>query len=251
MSYNISLHGKRALVTGASGGLGAHFAHVLARAGANIIITARREAALKTLAQELRAYSVDVRHYALDVRDPDAIAQVVQQAGPLDILVNNAGIGNAKPALQQSVEDWDDILDTDLRGAFFMAQSAAKQMRVHGKGGRIINIASILGLRQGSAVTPYAVAKAGLVQMTKQLALEWARYNINVNALAPGYFDNEVNQPFFATDAGAAMLQRIPMHRLGQMQDLDGPLLLLASSASAYMTGAILTIDGGHCLAPL
>ena len=251
MAYTIDLSGHTALVTGASGGLGAHFARVLARSGADVVITARREAALQQLAGELESYGVKARPLTLDVRDTDAIARVAQTAGGIDILVNNAGIGNAKPALEQSVEDWDNIIDTDLRGAFFMAQAVAQQMRARSKAGTIINIASILGLRQGAAVTPYAVAKAGLVQMTKQLALEWARYNIRVNALAPGYFDNEVNQPFFATDAGAAMLKRIPMRRLGHMEDLDGPLLLLASPASAYMTGAILTMDGGHCLSPL
>ena len=174
-----------------------------------------------------------------------AFAGISAALGPVDILVNNSGIAKTAPALSLSDEDWTSVVDVNLNGAFRCAQSAARQMKQNG-GGVIINIASILSFRVTAQVPAYAATKAGLVQMTHALALEWARDNIRVNALAPGYIATDINSDFFASPAGEAMIKRIPQRRLGQPTDLDGPLLLLASDASAYMTGSVITADGGH-----
>lgn len=251
MTLTLSLAGRAAFVTGASSGFGAHFARILARSGARVVAGARRVATIERLAGEINAEGGDARAVVLDVRDLGSIRAAVQAAGPIDILVNNAGVGVTKPVLEQTSEDWSFVVDTNLRGAFFMAQEVAGKMRERGAGGSIINIASILGVRQGGQVATYAISKAGMIQMTKQLALELARYNIRVNALAPGYFGTDINADFFATEAGRAMLKRVPMRRLGELSDLDGPLLLLASDASRFMTGSVIEVDGGHLLSSL
>lgn len=245
------LAGKTALVTGASSGLGAHFARVLAAHGATVILAARRADALEQVAATIRSDGGQVRVAVLDVCDSASIAALEPALTGLDILVNNAGVVREAPALDQSEADWDAVVDTNLKGCFLMAQAAGRAFKAHGRGGQIINIASILGLRQAGMVLPYAVAKAGLIQMTKSLALEWARFGICVNAIAPGYLETELNSEFWASDAGAAMLRRIPQRRLGHLADLDGPLLMLASGGSAYMTGAVVTVDGGHLTSSL
>lgn len=246
-----SLQGKRALITGASGGLGAHFAAVLGRAGASVIIAARRVSALESLQETLRADGVDAATLALDVTQTAAAIDAIGSVGPLDILVNNAGIVRSNPALAQSEEDWDAVIDTNLKGMFVVAQAAANGMKSGGAGGSIINVASILGLRQAGMVLPYAVSKAGVIQMTKSFALEVARYGIRVNALAPGYLATDLNREFFESPPGLAMIGRIPMRRLGNLEDLDGPLLLLASDASRYMNGSTIVVDGGHLVSTL
>lgn len=245
------LMGKRALVTGASSGFGAHFAKVLAGAGAEVILAARREDALATVADTIRKDGGSAEIVRLDVADPASIAALAPQLGGLDILVNNAGLARQAAALDQSEADWNAVIDTNLKGLFLLAKAAARAMRDHGRGGSIINIASILGLRQGSHVLPYAVSKAGVIQLTKTLALEVARHGIRVNAIAPGYFATEINADFWETEGGRAMLRRIPQRRLGELANLDGPLLLLASEASAYMTGSVLVVDGGHMVSGL
>lgn len=249
----LDLTGKRVLVTGASSGLGARFATVLARGGAKVAIAARRVDRLATLADELGSQGCAVEALAMDVGDPASIAAAVERLertwGGIDVLVNNAGVTSIKPALDYTVEDFDSIVDVNLRGAFLVAQQVARVMR-H-TGGSIINIASILGLRQTGQVSAYAISKAGVVQMTKVLALEWARYGIRVNALAPGYIETELNEAFWQTEAGKAMIARIPQRRLGSAPDLDAPLLLLASDASSYMTGSVIVIDGGHSVSTL
>lgn len=247
----VDLTGKRILVTGASSGLGAHFAQVLAKAGAEVVVAARRKEALDGLVAKIEAEGGRATAVKLDVTDLRSVAQALAEAGDIDALVNNAGVTNTKPVLDQSEADFDAILDTNLKGGFFVATEAARRMRDRSAPGSIINIASILGLRQGGQVTPYAISKAAVIQMTKQLGLELARHGIRVNAIAPGYLATELNDDFFQDDAGQALIKRIPQRRLGQLSDLDGPLLLLASDQSAYMTGSVITVDGGHMVGTL
>jgi hypothetical protein len=246
------LDGRVALVTGASGALGAEFARTLAAAGARVVLAARRIAPMEVLAADLgRAHVV-----ALDVTKPDSVAEAVAQAeaqagGPVEILINNSGIATPGAALEQSDEDWARVLGVNLDGARRMSVAVARRLVEAGRKGAIVNVASILGLRQGAGVSAYATSKAALIQLTKQHALEWARHGIRVNALAPGYVETDMNRDFFATDAGQATIRRIPQRRLGRTQDLAGPLLLLASEAGGFMTGSVLVADGGHLLSPL
>lgn len=248
------LTGRTALVTGASSGLGRHFALVLARAGARVAIGARRMDRLVSLAEEIRAVGAEALLVELDVTDGTSIDQAVGQTADamagIDILVNNAGIVVARPALELTADDWDLTIATNLRGAFLVAQAAARRMAGTG-GGSIINIASIAGLRTGGHLSAYAASKAGLIHLTKNLAVDLARNGVRVNAIAPGYIETELNTEFFASKAGEEMIRRIPQRRLGRPEDLDGPLLLLASDASRYMTGAVLVVDGGHSVNPL
>lgn len=242
------LKGRKALVTGASSGLGAHFAQVLAAQGAEVTLGARRLAELQGVCEKITNIGGRAKAVRLDVTDAASVAEVC--AEPFDIVVNNAGISEAGPAIDYSEADWDRTMDINLKGAFLVSQAAAQKMKDNG-GGSIINIASILGLRVAGAVAAYATSKAALVQMTKATALEWARYGIRVNALCPGYIETPLNADFFATDAGQALIKRIPQRRLGRLQDLDGPLLLLASDAGAYMTGSEIAVDGGHLVSSL
>lgn len=250
MTFDMS--GKRVLVTGASSGLGQHFATVLAAAGADLVLAARRIDALETLGDRLaRAYSCDVACIPLDVTDAASVERAIAQAGALDVLVNNAGVARSKGVLDFDAADYDFVMDANLRGAFLVATAVGRQMRGRGAGGAIVNTASILGLRQGAQLTAYAMSKAGLVQMTRQMGLEMARHGIRVNALAPGYFVTDINRDFLESRAGQAMAQRIPMRRFGQFEDLDGALLLLCSDASRYMTGTVIPVDGGHLVSSL
>jgi len=251
----LSLDGRIALVTGASRGLGAHFAETLAAAGATVVLAARRRDRLEAGVERIRATGGAAHAVALDVTDPASVAaafdEAAARAGVPHILVNNAGVADTKAALDITPEDWTRVVDTNLTGCFTMAAEAARRMKAAGHGGAIVNIASILGLRVGGMVAPYCASKAGLIHLTKALALEWAREGIRVNAIAPGYVETDLNRDFFASEAGQKMLKRIPQRRLGQMADLDGPLLLLCSDASAYMTGSVLAVDGGHLVSSL
>jgi NAD(P)-dependent dehydrogenase (short-subunit alcohol dehydrogenase family) len=249
------LEGRVAFVTGASSGLGRHFAHTLARAGMRVAVGARRRDALATLCAELAEAGAESVAVALDVADSASIAAAVDTVesrfGPIRTLVNNAGISHSASVLDHTEQDWDRVLDTNLRGAFLVAQSVAQRLRDSGLTGSIINIASVLGVRQGGQVAAYATSKAGLIQLTKTMALELARFGIRVNALAPGYVETDINREFRGTPAAAALVKRIPQRRFGTPADLDGALLLLASDASAYMTGAVLPVDGGHLVSTL
>jgi NAD(P)-dependent dehydrogenase (short-subunit alcohol dehydrogenase family) len=250
-----SLAGKVALVTGASSGLGRHFAEVLARQGAKVGLAARRMEALEAAAAEIRKQGATAAVARMDVVDvpsiSSAVAQIETALGPIDILVNNSGVSIVKPVLEYTEEDWAQVADVNLKGAFFVATEVARRMRAGQRGGSIINIESILSFRQVPQIAVYAASKAGLTQLTRSMALELARHDIRVNGIAPGYFSTEINSGFFETEAGQAMIKRIPQRRLGNLDDLDGPLLLLASDASRYMTGATLVVDGGHLLSPL
>jgi len=251
VSDPFDLSGKVALVSGSSGGLGAHFAQVLAGAGAHVILAARRMEQLEEQAHTITKAGGTCSTVALDVTSAESIAAIDEQLGTVDILINNAGIVRESSALDHCEADWDAVIDTNLKGMFLLAQATAKAMRAGGRQGSIINIASVLGLRQAAGVLSYAVSKAGAIQLTKTLALEFARFGIRVNALAPGYLDTELNGAFWQSEGGKAMIKRIPQRRLGQLEHLDGPLLLLASDASAYMTGSVLVVDGGHTVSTL
>jgi NAD(P)-dependent dehydrogenase (short-subunit alcohol dehydrogenase family) len=250
-----SLSGRCALVTGASAGLGSHFAQLLAHAGAQVWLAARRTDRLHALESELRARGSRVGSVALDVTQGDSVAaafDTMAAAGALpDIVLNNAGVGLGTPALETPESGWDQVVDTNLKGAWLVATEAARRLVAAGRGGSIVNIASILGERVGAFVAPYAASKAGLVHLTKALALEWAKHGIRVNALCPGYIATDINREFLASDAGERMRKRIPQRRFGEAHDLDGPLLLLASDAGRYMTGAVIAADGGHLVSGL
>lgn len=243
------LGGRVALVTGASGALGRHFATVLHDAGARVVLAARRPDAVAELVQALGPRAMAV---ALDVTQEGSIVAALDVAadrfGAPTILVNNAGIAATQPFLEHSAENFDAVMAVDLRGAFLVGQAAARRMVAAGQGGSIVNVASILGERVIAGIASYAAAKAGLLHLTRAMAVELARHSIRVNALAPGYIATDINAVFFASEAGQATIRRIPQRRLGQVEDLTGPLLLLASDAGAHMTGSVLTIDGGHAI---
>lgn len=245
------LHGKTAFVTGASSGLGRHFAATLANAGADVIIAARRTDQLADTAASITARGGRCIAVPLDVTDSASIAALSAALSDIDIVVNNAGIVRENSFCDQTEANWDAVIDTNAKGVFLITQLAAKIMRTHGRGGSIINVASILGLRQASGLAPYAVSKAAVIQLTKTAALELARFGIRVNALAPGYFETEMNGEFWTSAAGQAMLKRVPFRRIGQPEELDGPLLLLASDASSFMTGSVIEVDGGHLVSSL
>jgi len=243
------LAGRTALVTGASAGLGRHFARLLARHGATVVVAARRVPQLAALVAEIDSSGGTAHAVALDVRSPEAVERAVATAGPLDVVVNNAGIAITKPALDTDEAAWQQVLDTNLSGAFRVARAAARAMVEAGRGGSIVNIASILAFRVAKQVPAYVAAKAGLVRLTEALALELAPRGIRVNAIAPGYIETDLNREFLCSPAGQAMQARIALRRFGAAADLDGALLLLASDAGAYITGATIVVDGGHGLA--
>lgn len=250
MSLKADLSGKVALVTGASSGLGVQFAKTLAASGAAIALAARRQAQLEAVVAEIEAAGGKAVAIKADITTTAGVTQMIEQAenalGTVSIVVNNAGVARPAPALEVDEDSWDAVLDTNLRGAWLVAQQAAKKMVAAKQEGSIINIASILAYRVTGHNAPYVASKAGIQHLTHALAFEWARYGIRVNSIAPGYFDTEINTDFWDTPAGQAMIKRIPQRRLGEPADLDGALLLLASDASRYMTGSCIVVDGGH-----
>ncbi len=244
------LDGQVAIVTGASSGLGRHFALTLARAGAKVAVAARRPDPLDELVRQIEAFDGRAIPVPLDVTEPESVRACVRVAetelGPISILVNNAGVALDKPVFDQDEADWDRVLDTNLKGAWLMAQEVARHMARLGHGGTIVNIASILGLGGTGQLAPYCASKGGLINLTRALAVELARHDIRVNALAPGYIETEMNREFLNGAAGRALVKRVPQQRFGRPEDLDGALLLLASNAGRYMTGTVLPVDGGQ-----
>jgi NAD(P)-dependent dehydrogenase (short-subunit alcohol dehydrogenase family) len=253
MTIPLNLHGQVAIVTGASSGLGYHFAQTLAAAGAKVAVAARRTDSLSDLVRKISAEDGRAIPIRLDVTDPQSISACIETAetelGPITILVNNAGIAVTKPALEIEQDEWNRVIDTNLNGVWHMAQQVARHMVRLGHGGSIINIASVLGERATGYVAGYCASKAAVINLTRALSIELARYDIRVNALAPGYIETDINREFLHGEAGEALKKRIPQRRFGQVQDLDGALLLLASEASRYITGSVITVDGGQSAA--
>jgi NAD(P)-dependent dehydrogenase (short-subunit alcohol dehydrogenase family) len=250
------LEGKVALITGAGSGLGRQFAETLSDAGASVVLAARRREKLEETAELVRNKGGNAICLELDVTDSLSVTNCVRETtsefGTPDILVNNAGIAKQAFLTDISEDDWDAVLDTNLKGVFMVAQAVAKSMINADKHGSIINIASVLGLRVSKALGSYIAAKSAVVQLTKAMAIEWSRYNIRVNALAPGYFITEINQEQFADgSAEEFLMRRVPMSRVGDLREIAGPLLLLASDAGSYMTGSIIAVDGGHVCSSL
>jgi len=252
MSALFDISKETILITGASQGLGRRFARVLAGNGAGVVLAARQVAKLKSLEEEIRAKGGRAATVPMDVTDSASITSAIDAAeaalGPLTVLVNNAGIAIEKPAVEQTEADWDAVIGVNLKGAYFTATEVARRMIARKAEGNIVNIASVLGFGVMKFLSPYTVSKAGIVQATKVMALELAGNNIRVNALAPGYIDTEMNHAFWQTPGGERLIKRIPQRRVGAESDLDGAILLLASKASRYMTGSVITVDGGFLL---
>ncbi len=252
---NFKLDGRIALVTGASSGLGRHFAATLACAGATVAVAARRADKLAATVAEIEAAGGRAFAVAMDVTDVASVRAgfdaIEARQGPADLIVNNAGVAVSRPLLEQTEGDWDDVVDTNLKGAWLVAQEGARRLVAVRRPGAIVNIASITGVRVAGGVAPYCASKAGLVHLTRAMALELARHGIRVNTLAPGYVQTELNHDFLASDAGQRLMARIPQRRFGRASDLDGPLLLLASDAGAYITGSLIAADGGHLVSTL
>jgi NAD(P)-dependent dehydrogenase (short-subunit alcohol dehydrogenase family) len=243
---------KTALVTGASSGLGAHFGRVLAAQGYHVLLAARRLDKVADLAGEIAMDGGSAEPLKMDVTNAASVDTAFEtMIRPPDVVINNAGVAGDGLAMDMTEEVFDMVMDTNLKGVFLVSQAAARGMQSRGQGGAIVNIASILGLRVAGGVSAYTASKAGLVQLTKAHALEWARYGIRVNALCPGYIETPLNREFFETEAGKALIRRIPQRRLGQLSDLEAPLLMLLSDGAAYVTGCALPVDGGHLVSSL
>lgn len=257
MSYQIDLSGRVALITGASGGLGEQFAKTLARAGAAVVLASRRTDRLMALRAHIEAEGGDAHVVALDVTDiasiKAAIAHAETEVGPIDILINNSGVSTTQRLQDVTEEDYNFVLDTNTKGAFFTAQEVAKRMLARAKGqapgtwvgGRIINIASMAGLRVLPQIGIYCMSKAAVVHMTKAMAAEWGRFGINVNAVCPGYIDTEINHHHWQTEQGQKLIQMLPRKRIGHPADLDVVLLMLASNESHFVNGAVIAADDG------
>lgn len=257
MSYSIDLSGRVAFVTGASSGLGAQFARTLAKSGAAVVLASRRVERLKTLRAEIEGAGGDAHVVSLDVTDPASICSAVAHAetevGPIDILVNNSGVSTTQKLADVTPQDFDYVFDTNTKGAFFVAQEVGKRMLARARGaapgtytgGRIVNIASMAGLRVLGQLGLYCMSKAAVIHMTRAMALEWGRYGINSNAICPGYIDTEINHHHWQTDHGKKLIDMLPRKRVGQPQDLDAVLMMLCSNESHFINGAVIAADDG------
>ena len=260
MAYSIDLSGRVAFITGASSGLGAQFARTLARAGAGVVLASRRIEKLKELRARIEGEGGDAHVIELDVTDHDSIKSAVAHAetemGSIDILVNNSGVSTTQRIQDVTPEDYDFIFDTNVKGAFFVAQEVGKRMLARSRGaapgsftgGRIINIASMAGLKVLPQIGAYCMSKAAVVQMTRAMALEWGRFGINVNAICPGYIDTEINHHHWQTEQGKKLMDMLPRKRVGQPQDLDALLVMLASDQSHFVNGAVIAADDGFAV---
>ena len=257
MAYNIDLSGRVAFITGASSGLGEQFAKTLAAAGAAVVLASRRVDKLKSLRATIEGSGGDAHVVELDVTDHDSIKSAVAHAetevGSIDILVNNSGVSTTQRIQDVSMDDYNYMFDTNVRGAFFVAQEVGKRMLARAKGsapgtftgGRIVNVASMAGLRVLPQIGVYCMSKAAVIQMTKAMALEWGKYGINVNALCPGYIDTEINHHHWQTEAGQKLVQMLPRKRVGHPGDLDAMLVTLCSDQSHFINGAVIAADDG------
>ena len=260
MSYDIDLSGRVALVTGASSGLGAQFARTLARAGAGVALAGRRIERLKSLRAEIEAEGGDAHVIELDVTDRDsirsAVAHTETEMGTIDILVNNSGVAATQKLTEVTPDDYDFVFDVNTKGAFFVAQEVGKRMLARARGaapgtftgGRIVNIASMAGLRVMAQIGIYCMSKAAVVHMTRAMALEWGRYGINVNAICPGYIDTEINHHQWQTEQGKKLIDMLPRKRVGNPEDLDVVLMMLCSNQSHFINGAVIQADDGYAL---
>ena len=260
MAYSIDLSGRVAFITGASSGLGAQFARTLARAGAGVVLASRRVEKLKELRARIEGEGGDAHVIELDVTDHDSIKSAVAHAetemGSIDILVNNSGVSTTQRIQDVTPEDYDFIFDTNVKGAFFVAQEVGKRMLARSRGaapgsftgGRIINIASMAGLKVLPQIGAYCMSKAAVVQMTRAMALEWGRFGVNVNAICPGYIDTEINHHHWQTEQGKKLMDMLPRKRVGQPQDLDALLVVLASDQSHFVNGAVIAADDGFAV---
>ena len=254
MNERFAVRGKRAIVTGASSGLGRQFARTLAGEGARVALVARRVDRLEALAREIGSAGGEAVAIGMDVSDGGSlrggVARAEEALGGIDVLVNNAGVVIHKPLLEHDEADWEAVTGVNLRGAYLLALEAARRMVAQGRGGSIINIASVIGHgRVAMQIPEYMAAKGGLVQLTRAMGAELARHSIRVNAIAPGYIETDFNREFLRTAQGERLVRGIPQRRAGRPEELDGALLLLASDASTFMTGSVITVDGGHACA--
>ena len=257
MAYNIDLSGRVAFITGASSGLGAQFARTLSSTGAAVVLASRRIEKLKDLRAQIDGEGGDAHVIELDVTDHDSIKSAVAHAetevGSIDILVNNSGVSTTQRLQDVSERDFDFMFDTNVRGAFFVAQEVGKRMLARAQGlapgaftgGRIVNVASMAGLRVLPKIGVYAMSKAAMIQMTKAMALEWGKFGINVNAICPGYIDTEINHTHWQTEQGQKLVQMLPRKRVGHPQDLDALLVMLCSDQSHFINGAVISADDG------
>jgi len=247
--------GRAALVTGASSGFGAHFARLLARHGARVVVGARRMDRLDSLVDDIATAGGEAKAVSMDVTDASSVEQAFDAAeaafGTIDIVSNNAGVAVTRWALDLDEQDWDLVLDTNLKGVWLVAREAGKRMIAASRPGSIVNTASILGMRVALTTSIYSASKAGVISLTQSLALEWSRYGIRVNALCPGYFVTEINADFFSTEKGQQYLRSTPAGRSGEYEEISAPFMLLASDAGSFINGSAMPVDGAHHIASM